>query len=465
MSQETPEPAPEEGGESAQQTLKRDTLRNAIVSGAGLGLGLLSQVVLAKVLSIEGYGLYTYVITILGLVMLATRHGWDVLMIRNVAAFRERAEWGLLRGLLRRGFQLSVGVTALVAGLQVAIGLALGTEFGWALVVAAPALVIWTALSVSGGLLNGLGRVVLGHGLQTLFAPGAFLVAVLVAGYFKEGELGGSEALVLYGGAFGLALVVAIVAARRRLGKMNLGGYAPAYQTQAWVRIALPLAVAVAADLLLRRTDILCVGGLLGTTQAGIYRVAVLGAVVAITVVVASEVALLPLCSRSYASGKVDSLRRLVRLTSFLGLATTALGGLALWLVGEPLLRWLRPEFVPAFPIMVVLLWGNVVGQLFGPTRSVAMMAGQQRAAAWTSGLGALLNLALNLVLIPRYHLAGAAYATLFSLFATRCALWAYLRGVIGVDTSVFSLLLPNPARPEWASDPAATPEEPPAAA
>jgi O-antigen/teichoic acid export membrane protein len=437
--------------EDAQRTLKRDTLRGAIVSGSGIGLGLVSQVVLAKVLSLEGYGLYTYVITILGVVMLATRHGWDILMIRNVAAFREKQEWALLRGILRRGFQLSLGATAAAAAVQALIGLGLQSPFGWALVIGAPVLVVWTALSVAGGLLNGLGRVVLGHGLQTLLAPGAFLAAVLGAAYLKDAPLEGSEALVLYGGAFFLALLIAIVASRRRLGELGVKAQAPRYETRAWLKVALPLAVAVAADLLLRRTDVLCVGGLLGTTQAGIYRVAVLGSVVAITVVVAAEVALSPLCSRSYTSGQVDSLRRLVRLTSLLSFVTTALGGVGLWLVGEPLLRWLRPEFVAAFPPLLILLWGAALGQLFGPTRSLAMMASEQRAAAWSAGIGVAINVALNLALIPRYDLLGAAYATAITLFLTRGGLWLYLRRKIGVDTSVFSVILPTPPRPEWA--------------
>ena len=446
-----PESSPEGDPEDAQQTLKRDTLRGAIVSGSGIGLGLVSQVVLAKTLSLEGYGLYTYVITILGVVMLATRHGWDILLIRNVAAFREKQEWGLLRGILRRGFQLSLGATAAAALIQALIGLGLGSEFGWALVIGAPVLVLWTALTVAGGLLNGLGRVVFGHGLQTLFAPGVFLVAVFAAGYLKAEPLEGSEALGLYGGAFFLALLLAIVASRRRLRELDLGAHPPAYETRAWLRIALPLAVAVAADLLLRRTDVLCVGGLLGTTQAGIYRVAVLGSVVAITVVVAAEVALLPLCSRSYASGQLASLRRLVRLTALLSFVTTALGGVGLWLIGEPLLRWLRPEFVAAFPALVILLWGAALGQLFGPTRSLAMMASQQRAAAWSAGIGVAINVTLNLALIPRYQLLGAAYATAITLFLTRGGLWIYLRRTVGVDTSVFSVVLPQPPRPEWA--------------
>lgn len=453
-----PPPDPPAPAEDAQRTLKRDTLRGAIVSGSGIGLGLVSQVVLAKTLSLEGYGLYTYVITILGVVMLATRHGWDMLMIRNVAALREKQEWGLLRGLLRRGFQLSLGATAAAALVQVLIGLGLQSPFGWALVIGAPVLVLWTALSVAGGLLNGLGRVVLGHGLQTLLAPGAFLLAVLAAARLKGAELEGSEALVLYGGAFALALLVAIVAARRRLGELGVASQAPLYETRAWLRVALPLAVAVAADLLLRRTDVLCVGGLLGTTQAGVYRVAVLGSVVAITVVVAAEVALSPLCARSYASGQLESLRRLVRLTSLLSFVTTALGGVGLWLVGEPLLRWLRPEFVAAFPPLLVLLWGAALGQLFGPTRSLAMMASEQRAAAWSAGVGVAINVTLNLVLIPRYDLLGAAYATAITLFLTRGGLWLYLRRKVGVDTSVFSPLLPTPPRPAWAQlDPASS--------
>ncbi|MBL4846201.1 MAG: polysaccharide biosynthesis C-terminal domain-containing protein [Planctomycetes bacterium] len=438
--------------EADQRTLKRDTLRGAIVNGTGLALGILTQVVLAKTLSIEGYGIYTYVITMLGLIMLATRHGWDVVLIRYVAAYREREEWGPLRGLLRRGFTLPLIVTGIAAVGLGLVGVGLDTEFGWALVAGAPVLVVMAALTTTVGALNGLGRVVFGVGLQSLLAPIVFLSLIVLASLTNR-PLAGEETLLLFGAATLLATLWGGFVTARELGALNLKAYAPVYRTQEWLRVAIPLSIAVGADLLLRRTDVLLVGALMGTTQAGIYRVGVLAAVAALTVVVAVELAMLPLCSRQFASGNVDSLRRLVRLAALISFVATILGALGIWVLGEPILRWVHVEFAEAYPALLVLMGGQLVAQLFGPTRGLAMMASEQRAAAWASGIGVGLNVALNLVLIPLHGLVGAALATAIALLLTRVGLWFHLRRAIGVDTSILSMILPTPPAPAWAKE------------
>lgn len=71
------------------------------------------------------------------------------------------------------------------------------------------------------------------------------------------------------------------------------------------------------------------------------------------------------------------------------------------------------PSFFPAIPAFNLLLLGFAVGMLNGPLNQALIVADQQKKFLWLSLFGALLNVILNLVLIPRYSLYGAAFATL----------------------------------------------------
>lgn len=443
------------GARAREGTLRANTIAGTLVNASGLGLGLISQVVLAAVLSIEGYGIYTYVVTLLGLVLLATRHGWDVILIRYVAAYREREEWQLLRGLLRQGFTLPSALSLAVGAGVSLLGVSLGTPLGAALVIAGPALVLWTLLSLASGALIGLGRVVLGNGLQSLLRPAAFLALLGGVALSQPEPLGGREAMLLYALSLGIALAFGGVATWRSVAasaprEAGAPPLQPLYRTREWVLVALPLTLAVAADLLLRRTDVIMVGALLDTTSAGIYRVGALGAELSLIVVIALETAFMPLCSRRYAAGDLSGLRSLVRKASLASFVSTALAAAFLWVAGEALIAWLRVEFTPAYPALAVLCLGQVVAQLFGPTRPLAMMVGHQRAAAWAAGLGCALNLILNLALIQALGLVGAAYGTAITLLVTRLGLYLHLRRHAGIDASIFSGLLPEPSEPEW---------------
>lgn len=438
-------------GAEQERTLRTNSIAGTLVNGSGLGLGVLSQLVLAKTLSIEGYGVYTYVVTLLGIVLLATRHGWDVVFVRYVAAYREREEWRELRGLLRQGFAVPLALSLLVGAGVSLVGLWLDSPLGLALAVAGPALALWTALSLASGALVGFGRVVLGTGLQSLLRPAAFLGLLGLVALAHPEPISGSEAMLLFTASLAVALVYGAGASAQSARRLPLRAAGPPlYRSHEWFLVAIPLAVAVAADLLLRRTDVLMVGTLLDTTQAGIYRVGALGAELSLIVVIAVEVALMPLCSRRFVAGDLVGMRTLVRKASLASFVSTALGALFLIGFGRYLIAWVRSEFLPAYPALVVLCCGQVVAQLFGPARPLALMTGHQRPAALAAGLGVALNLGLNFALIRPLGLAGAAYATAATLLVTRLGLYLYLRRVAGIDASIVSALLPAPAEPEW---------------
>jgi O-antigen/teichoic acid export membrane protein len=76
---------------------------------------------------------------------------------------------------------------------------------------------------------------------------------------------------------------------------------------------------------------------------------------------------------------------------------------------------------------------------LTGPVEGLLSVTGHHDWVAGTMGVGALANIILNIVLIPRWGILGAAAATSVSIAAT--VVWMYIlaRRRLGIDTFVFA--------------------------
>ena len=107
-------------------------------------------------------------------------------------------------------------------------------------------------------------------------------------------------------------------------------------------------------------------------------------------------------------------------------------------------------QFVPAAALLAILVWSEI-SVFFATVVVNAMIARNlQSLLPWPTALGAALNIALNVVLIPRYSSLGAAWATLVSYTAawmmflllltkTRALIWQGLRFAVPVTTIALS--------------------------
>jgi O-antigen/teichoic acid export membrane protein len=83
---------------------------------------------------------------------------------------------------------------------------------------------------------------------------------------------------------------------------------------------------------------------------------------------------------------------------------------------GAWLLRLYQPVYAEAYPVMLVLaLSAGVVGFVGATAGFLLTMTAYQREAAWIVGTSAAANLALTLILTPRFGIMGTAVATLIA--------------------------------------------------
>jgi O-antigen/teichoic acid export membrane protein len=429
----------------------RQQLAQAAAGSAALALSskllmLLTSVLLARWMGVEGYGVYATAMALVLLLTVPTGLGLPTLVIRLLASYRVYQQWGLMRGLLVRGNQAVLGASLAMALIAAAAIWWLEDRLGLvytAVYVLALVLIPLTALgAMRSAALRGLHHVILGQLPESLVMPALFLA--LVVGWRLA--LGGSAALspelailariVATAAAFGVGAALLL---RRIPGAMRRA--APEYQPRAWARAALPLLFIAGINIVNMQTDILMLAALRGSASAGVYQAAVRGAELVAFALVIVNMAIQPSLARLHAAGDKARLQRLVTWSAR-GATAVALPLAAVMILwGKPIMAAVfGADFARGAIALAILSAAQLINAFTGPANSLLDMTGHQNDTLKAMMSGVLANVALNALLIPRWDIAGAAIATGTSLILWNVLLMVFVQRRLGMDATTFGL-------------------------
>lgn len=103
-----------------------------------------------------------------------------------------------------------------------------------------------------------------------------------------------------------------------------------------------------------------------------------------------------------------------------------AVGGIAL---GGKIIESFYPiDFTPSVLAFQILIVSAGLMFLYRPLYDAMIVLDQQKKAFWITMAGAMVNVVLNFILIPKYSLYGAASATVFTHFVTLVAILLFLK-------------------------------------
>jgi O-antigen/teichoic acid export membrane protein len=201
------------------------------------------------------------------------------------------------------------------------------------------------------------------------------------------------------------------------------------------LREAAPLAISGVFIAFYFRIDSVMLHAMMGERAVGlfggIYRVFELLAMVA----VAFRSVLFPVMARA-ADGPSEALAALFRKSMRVHLLFTIVVAVFLTIEARPIVRLvLGPGYEEAAPGLAILIWA-LPGSFMADTLIHLLIAKrQQLAATWAVALVGLFNVALNLVMIPRWSFVGASAATVVSEVMCFVLLFAsFRRDVPGVS-------------------------------
>lgn len=194
----------------------------------------------------------------------------------------------------------------------------------------------------------------------------------------------------------------------------------------AWksLKTALPMGTSHLLALMSFNFDTVLLGFMLDSTSVGWYSAAYKPISVVLALPVAYFLALFPALSRTFLQDKEafqNTVLRSFSLTSVFSIPI-GVGGTFLAL---PIINLLfGPEYQNSVPAMQILAWSAMLVILRGTFRQALNAAGHQTLDLRSAGISVLVNLMVNLLLIPRFGILGAATATVISEFVWLTTAW-----------------------------------------
>ena len=316
------------------------------------------------------------------------------------------------------------------------------TELARIIASMAPFVVVGAVLSV----LQTITRMVRGVGaftlLQSILLPLSRLavaIAVLTLALGADTAFFGWMAVL----PLWLVVTVAVVAQPLNRDRIAAGAVHPRDRTSMseFFSFSAPRAVGASLETALDWSDVLVVAALTTPAQAGVYAVATRAVRAGQIVDRAMRIAVSPTISKLLAQRKLDDARRLhTAVTRFMILASWPFY-LTLAVMGPAVLSLFGDGFEDGWIVLALLSGAMMVSSAAGMLQSVLLQGGRSSWQMYNKAVVLVVNVGLNLFLVPLLGITGAAISWVVSLSVdTTLAAWQVHRGM-GVRLEPRSLL------------------------
>lgn len=401
---------------------------------AGAGAGFSFNVLVARQLGVDDYGLFTYAITLVAMLSVLSASGLNTVTVQFVAAYAIEQRWALLSGLLRwaliRVTLISGAVTACLILVTKQPYVEIDANERLTLLVGSGVVFFGALAVVESGILRGFKRFIIaelvdtGAGLRSLFSLGALLV-VLAFG----GRLSGADQGMWISTLCALAALVCSSVVLFRSLPPSLRLQEAKYNTRKWTKTAVPLMLMNAAFLFQSQVDIIMLKHMSTTVEVALFFAAWRISSLVLFPVISVGAITAPTMVELFTLKKYDDLQKLIYQTStitfFSAIIVCIMG---LWW-GRNVLSLFGAEFVDGYRVLVILLAGQCISAFAGNLVLLMTVSGHYGAACRIVVLAVLGNIGLNLVLIPVMGREGAAWSSLVvSLTSSGTMAWTLYR-------------------------------------
>jgi O-antigen/teichoic acid export membrane protein len=409
--------------------LIRGSVGSLVLQGGFAVLAFLNAIILGRLLGAGGYGAYANAVAWVNILVIPALFGFTTLLVRDVAIYRSRGEWGKLKGLLRFSNSFVLGLSVFLALILLAAAEFLfatleNNEMRLSLLIAAPLVPLLALSSLRESASVGLEYTFRARLPGLIFRPGLLMTGITLVYFQSPDYLNVPIAMAINVGAATVALAASMYWLRKFLPpEVRLAQ--PEYNAGTNLKVAFPMLVYGGMQVILGQTDIVMLGLMRGAGEVGLYAAASRLAFLLTFVMMAINVLVAPVTARLHANGEKERLQKIITQAVRIAFLTALPFGLILIFAGENVLSLFGDDFLAAQLALIILAVGRLVDLAMGVGTGplVLSMTGHERVVAIIFTLAALINVALNFYLIPKYGIEGAALASMVCLFCAKVLL------------------------------------------
>ncbi len=389
---------------------------------AGLLFAFIGRVLIARVGTEADYGVFSLAFVVLNICAVIGALGLQQGATRSIAFARANDDREKVQGLISASVQFALLASISLCSILffssnlIAVKVLHDAALAFPLRIFAFGIPFFTLLNVFASIFRGFDDVKPMVYFQNILGS-AFFPLLLLPIVF----LGLSFASVFYAflASYVISCVALIVYAARRLpSPISLRRRLTANPVAKELFLfSLPLLGVASLRLIIAWTDTLMLGGLKSSIDVGLYNAAHPLAQFISAPLSALLLIYMPVVSGLYAQGLIPEIRRdFSILTKWLCSATLPLF-LILFLFPETVLSFLfGASYAPAASALRILSLGFIINNFLGPNGATLIAMGEARFMMWSALASAVLNIGLNVALIPPLGIEGAAIASVAAI-------------------------------------------------
>jgi len=410
-----------------------------IIKLIGAALNFATQIVLARLLGVQEYGFFAYATSWMIILSIPAQLGLSESLIRFIPEYEATNQPGHIKGILRFANRASF-LAAMLITVMFTIAMTLKSEFWaegqiavfWVMIFVLP---IFTLNRIRESALRAFRRIAKAFIPEYIFR--LILLCIMSATiYLLSDKLLAWQAWICNMIAYGCAFILGSWWLSRALPK-NANSVAPKQTPGKWLLISLPMFMMAGMNVILNQSGVVMLGFFVSPADVGIYSVCA-RIVILINFALTSVNAIAgPLISKLYHSNQIEELQKILTLAARGIFCITLLAVAFLTLLGNHILYLFGPDFVRGYGPLLILVLGQMINAFAGSVALIMNMTGHQNNTAKILGVSAVVNLCINLVLVPSYGAYGAAIATTSSIIIWNGLMLIYVRRNIGLNPTI----------------------------
>ena len=457
-------------------TRKSISLNNRYVRMLGIKcaaavLLFLSQIMPAWCLSIEQFGVFSYLNSVLVVLSFLVLWGTDRLCLKEVAILTDAdksknadvANAPPVATSLKKSPRLAhetetyatddvdVGATlfgayaivvinTLVAGVCLLAWLPgkLASGYTWVIGLAAVLVLFSRAIAqLSNSVTRGLHRVIVAESALNLLRPIFFILPLAVI-YFSGRTISLAGTLFLFAVSFGIAAVACTILNRQGSPVLQV----PTVAKVSWVYRHSFYFLMISVGLpLMANINTIQLGNMRPESEVALFATAAKIVSLVLLGLVSANLLIAPKLSPMFYQDNISGMRKLIRSNNLFVAVLTSVPILVIVFFASPILSVFGTKYSAAAPLLQALMIGNAVSVFCGPVVLTTTMTGLQRLASIVILGSCFINWLICLWLIPHYGAMGAVVASVVANILLNAVLAAVIYQRIGLNVTMLNLI------------------------
>jgi len=403
----------------------------------GLMIGYLFTLLISRTLGADAMGIFALSATILNVFSVMGRFGLDLALLRFVAEYSSQGRMDAVKEVYTSSLKVAVPLCLFLSALlffsspYIADHIFKKEHFSVYLKIISFAVLPMGLISMNAESLRGLKKI---KEYAFLMDVSVSLFAAVLLVLFLPFTRDSYIPLIAYTLSLILVFILSLAVWLKNSGISSILNK-KTLKIRSILDVSMPMFLSSSLFLIMGWTDTVMLGMFRTEGDVGIYNVAMkVAALTSITLFAINAIAA-PKFAEFYGKGDKKGLGEIVTQSSKLIFWSSLPVLLVFFLFPSFILGIFGNEFKAGTHALLLLTFGQFINAISGSVGYILQMTGKQKSFHYIILFATLINIGLNALLIPKYGINGAAFASMASIIFWNIVSMFYIRSYLNITT------------------------------